>query len=177
MFRTIRSLLAALAVSATAGTALAQFPPLPGGPPKPPGNGAKAGGSTKPSTPAAPFAPPSGDANTSAGAGAAGLPEPFDKVLGLLGPGQAEKIGQDLGDAIRGVSLYPERTRTAILTLAKYAHDDPKLIGNIAALRSVKQPAEVDRYLASQKYPDELQYAAAVVLVDTPETLDRMLAR
>jgi hypothetical protein len=92
----------------------------------------------------------------------------LQKLTGAKGP--------ELEQAIRGVAVYPARTRAAILDLASYAQKHPTLLADLARLRS-GPPAAIDHYLTSNKYEPELQQAAALVLVEAPETIERMQER
>jgi hypothetical protein len=84
--------------------------------------------------------------------------------------------GAELEQAIRGVAVYPARTRAAILDLASYAQKHPALLADLAKLRG-GPAAAIDRYLTSNKYEPELQQAAALVLVEAPEAVERMQER
>jgi len=103
------------------------------------------------------------------------LPAPPTEVTATLQKLTGAK-GAELEQAIRGVAVYPARTRAAILDLANYAQKHPTLLANLAKLRS-GPAAAIDRYLTSNKYEPELQQAAALVLVEAPETVERMQER
>lgn len=98
-------------------------------------------------------------------------PDPFPALVKLTGA-QAAEVDQ----AIRGVSAYPRRTRLAILDLAQATRKYPSLLDDLARLRT-GSTAEVDEYLTSHDYSHELQRAAALVLVEAPDTIDRMKER
>jgi hypothetical protein len=98
-------------------------------------------------------------------------PEAVAALIKLTGAKAA-----DLHQAVRGVCVYPGRTRHAILDLAKYAEKYPKLLADLTKLRTGSAEA-IDRYLTSNKYEPELQQAAAIVLVEAPETVERMQER
>ena len=98
-------------------------------------------------------------------------PDPLAILQKLVGA-----KGAELDQAVRGVSAYPQRTRNAILDLAKHAEKHPTLLADLAKLRTAT-PAAVDQYLTSNKYEPELQHAAALVMVEAPETIDQMKAR
>jgi hypothetical protein len=99
------------------------------------------------------------------------LPDPLTALQKLLGAKAA-----DLDQAIRGVSAYPKRTRNAILDIAKYSEKHTTLVADLARLRT-GPAADIDKYLTANKLEPDLQQAAALVLVEAPETFDRMKER
>jgi hypothetical protein len=98
-------------------------------------------------------------------------PDPSKALMQLTGAKAAE-----LEQAVRGVSAYPKRTRAAILDLAMYAQRHESLLADLARLRQ-RPSKEIDAYLTSNNYEAGLQSAAATVLVEAPETIDRMQER
>jgi len=82
----------------------------------------------------------------------------------------------DVLQAVRGLAAYPERTRRAILDFAAYSEKHPSLLADLERLRGGPSDA-IDHYLTSNDLEPELQRAAAVVLVEAPETIDQMQER
>jgi hypothetical protein len=81
-----------------------------------------------------------------------------------------------LDQAVRGVAVYPAQTRAAILDLAQHSQKHPDLLKELAKLRN-DSPEAIDRYLTSNKLEPTLQQAAARVLVEAPETVEKMQER
>lgn len=81
----------------------------------------------------------------------------------------------DLDQAVRGMSAYPKRTRNAILDLAKAAEKNPTLLADLAKLRT-EPAAAIDQYLTT-KLDGETRQAAAIVLVEAPDSIARMQER
>jgi len=95
-------------------------------------------------------------------------PDPIPELTKITGAKKAE-----LDQAIRGLAAFPSRTREAILDLAQYSEEHPTLLAELARHRK-DSPEDLDKYLNGSKYEPELQWAAAVVLVEAPDTIDRM---
>ena len=103
--------------------------------------------------------------------GLTGSPDPLAALQKLTGAKRAE-----LDQAVRGVAVYPAQTRAAILDLAQYSQKHPDLLKELAKLRN-DSPEAIDRYLTSNKLEPALQEAAARVLVEAPETVEKMQER
>jgi uncharacterized membrane protein YgcG len=100
-----------------------------------------------------------------------GSPDPLAALQKLTGAKRAE-----LDQAVRGVAVYPAQTRAAILDLAQYSQKHPDLLKELAKLRN-DSPEAIDRYLTSNKLEPALQLAAARVLVEAPEAVEKMQER
>jgi hypothetical protein len=81
----------------------------------------------------------------------------------------------DLDQAVRGMSAYPKRTRNAILDLAKAAEKNPTLLADLAKLRT-EPAAAIDQYLTT-KLDAETRQAAAIVLVEAPDSIAQLQER
>jgi hypothetical protein len=103
--------------------------------------------------------------------GLTGSPDPLAALQKLTGAKRAE-----LDQAVRGVAVYPAQTRAAILDLAQYSQEHPGLLKELAKLRN-DSPEAIDRYLTSNKLEPALQEAAARVLVEAPETVEKLQER
>jgi hypothetical protein len=115
----------------------------------------------QPPLPPKPFKPP----------GSTGRPDALAALQKLTGAKRP-----DLEQAVRGVAVYPAQTRAAILDLAQYSQKHPDLLKQLAKLRNAS-PKAIDRYLTSNKLEPALQQAAARVLVEAPETVEKMRER
>ena len=103
--------------------------------------------------------------------GLTGSPDPLAALQKLTGAKRAE-----LDQAVRGVAVYPAQTRAAILDLAQYSQKHPDLLKELAKLRN-DSPEAIDRYLTSNKLEPALQEAAARILVEAPETVEKLQER
>lgn len=104
-----------------------------------------------------------------------GDPHPDREAVAALVKLTGARAGE-LAQAIRGVSAYPRRTREAILDVAQYSLKHRTLLADLARLRT-EPDGDVDRALTTGGYEPDLQRAAALVLVEAPDTIDKMRER